>query len=185
VPSITLRIRRLRRALGALAFLAVATAAPGLAQQPDRPTTILLVRHAEAGGGDPRDPALTAAGTERAGVLADALRGAGVTAVYSTQFRRTRETGAAVAEALGTSAAVFEVSGADIPQYSRALLEHIRNNHGGETVLVVGHSNTVPAFVAEATGRPADPIDETEFDRLYVVTLTGAEARVIRARYGS
>lgn len=167
-----------------LALLLAAAAAPLEGQQSNAPTTLLLVRHAEAGGGDdPRDPPLTPAGRARAGSLAETLRDAGITAVVSTQYRRTRETGGAVAEALGLTPTVFEVGGTEVEQYSRALLDHVLAQHAGGTVLLVGHSNTTPIVVAAATGLPADTIAETEFDRLYVVTLGDGTPRVVRARY--
>jgi broad specificity phosphatase PhoE len=58
--------------------------------------------------------------------------------------------------------------------------------HPGETVLVVGHSNTVPAIV-EALGakRPAD-ICDAEFDNLYIVTIAAdGTAGVVRSKYGA
>jgi hypothetical protein len=53
-------------------------------------------------------------------------------------------------------------------------------------VLVVGHSNTVPAII-EALGavRPA-PICDPEYDNLYVVTIgPDGKAGVVRAKFGA
>ena len=63
-----------------------------------KPTTVFLTRHAERDTTPPEDPALTAAGKERAERLARMLEGAGVKAVFTSQFARTRETGRPLAE---------------------------------------------------------------------------------------
>ena len=53
-------------------------------------------------------------------------------------------------------------------------------------MVVVGHSNTVPEFI-EALGGPADVvIDEHEFDRMFVLTVTPpASASLLQFRYVS
>jgi hypothetical protein len=95
----------MRRTTFLLAIMALCSAAAPVSAQVAAPkapaTTIIFVRHAEAAGGDPRDPPLTPTGVARADALAKALSGAGVSAVYSSQFNRTRSTGEAVAKAEG------------------------------------------------------------------------------------
>lgn len=44
-------------------------------------------------------------------------------------------------------------------------------------------SGSVPAFVEQVTGRSISPIGETEFNRMYVVTLSGDEGEDILAKY--
>src|SRR5262245_58786206 len=60
------------------------------------PTVVFVVRHAETTT-DPNDPALSAAGQARAQALAQIVAPAQLAAVLSSQFRRTRETGAPAA----------------------------------------------------------------------------------------
>ena len=67
-------------------FLALPLFALPLAAQP----TVIVVRHAEALTGD--DPGLSEAGTARANALAKSLKDAGITAIYVTQYARTRDT---------------------------------------------------------------------------------------------
>lgn len=137
------------------------------------PATIFLVRHAEKlTEGD--DPALSEAGIERAQALASLLRDAGVEAIYSTDYARTRDTAAPLASLLG-----FELTLYDPDQLADVAAEIRRR---GGRCLVVGHSNTTPDLLALLGGDPGAPIDEeSEYDRLYVVTIgpDGAVGTVI------
>src|SRR5688572_14937113 len=84
-----------------LAQVAVAKETPRAAA-----TTVLLVRHAEKAAQPADDPPLTAEGEARAQALVQVARDAGVTAIVTTQFQRTRLTGAPLAQALGITAEV-------------------------------------------------------------------------------
>jgi broad specificity phosphatase PhoE len=148
-------------------------------------TVVMLVRHAEQEAG--QDPGLNAAGRARADSLVAVARRAGVAAIYHTQYRRTRETAKPAADSLGIG--MIELG----PQQGQAVTDHaaevarrILEEHGGRTVLVVGHSNTVP-LIAAALGVTEPPrIVETEYGHLFiVVNRKGEPARLIHARYGS
>jgi broad specificity phosphatase PhoE len=92
----------------AVALLVFGLAAPSPAPAPG-PRAILLLRHAERA--DPRDPdgSLAEAGAVRARRLVDVLKDAGVTAIYTTRYKRTRETAAPLAAALGIAATTVGV----------------------------------------------------------------------------
>lgn len=147
------------------------------------PTTVILVRHAERAAEPAGDPGLTPAGEQRAQALAAALKDAGVGAIVTTQFQRTRLTAKPLAEALGVGAEVIEARGAMHPQeVARAVLAR----HAGKTVVVVGHSNTVPA-IAAALGAPSpDAITDATYDNLFIVTVPagGGTATIVKAQYG-
>jgi broad specificity phosphatase PhoE len=173
-------IRSSIRAVLALTLLLSAPAITIAAQSPAGTTTIILVRHAEKAAEPAADPPLTSAGVARAEALAEMLKGAGVQAIVSTQFQRTRSTAAPAAARLGLTTEILD---ARLP--ARATVDSIFAKHRGQTILVVGHSNTVPGIVA-ALGAMAQPaICDTEYDNVYIVTLpaTGAAA-VVRAKYG-
>jgi broad specificity phosphatase PhoE len=104
-----------------------------------------------------------------------------VTAIITTQFTRTRETARPAAEALGITP---EVAAAGGVENVREVVRLIRT-HAGGVVLVVGHSNTIPAIVAALGAPQPPPMCDLDYDRLYVVLMpaTGA-ARLIPARYG-
>ena len=126
-------------------------------------TVIFLVRHAEKVA-DGEDPVLREAGEKRARGIANLLRDAGLQEIYSTDYRRTRDTAAPLASQLGL----------DVTIYDSAELEDLAaeiRRRGGRC-LVVGHSNTTPELVGLLGGEPGAPIDEqSEHDRLYVVTI--------------
>jgi broad specificity phosphatase PhoE len=143
--------------------------------------TAYLVRHAEKVTGealatlaDPRDPPLTADGAARAEALADRLLDAGVSEVWSTDTKRTRDTAAPLAARLGLEVQLYDPS--DLPGFAAQL-----KANSTATVLVVGHSNTTPQL-AEALG--ADPglpiVEKTEYDRLYVVDLATSDGEIER-----
>ena len=209
------RVATLAALLAAAASLppAAARAQPGTGQRSATPapgpaaaaTVVLVMRHAEradagAGAGNAMmaaDPGLSAAGVARARAFAEALREGEVSAVYVTQYRRTRDTGAPIA-GMATAGApiagtagvpVIErpVSAANAAGYGAALAREIRERHGGRTVAVVGHSNTVPEIVAALSGRPAPALTERDYGDVFVVILApgSGAARVLRLRAGT
>ena len=144
-------------------------------------TTVILVRHAEKAAQPAADPPLTEAGKARAEALWDAVKDAGVHAVITTQFARTVETGAPTAEHLGLKGEVVNAAGADHAARVAAAVK----KHAGETVLVVGHSNTVPAIIAALGAKEPPAICDEAYDNFYVVRIDGSgKASLIHSRYG-
>ena len=149
----------------------------------DPATVVLLVRHGEKAAQPAADPALTPEGEARAQALLEAARDAGVNAVITTQFLRTRATAEPVARAMSITPEVIAAQGAGHPQ---AVADAIRQRYVGRTVLVVGHSNTIAA-IAGALGvpRPRDLCD-SDYDQLMTVVLAeGSAPRLIRSRFGA
>ncbi|MFN8572447.1 MAG: histidine phosphatase family protein, partial [Gemmatimonadaceae bacterium] len=136
----------MKRLLTALVALSLTAAAPSGRSD----TLVLVVRHAEKAG-PTGDVPLSADGQQRAQALVGVARDAGVSAVVTTQFQRTRQTGAPVAEALGITPEVVAAA-ADTKEHARQVAELVMGKHRGQTTLVVGHSNTVPAIVAALGG---------------------------------
>lgn len=140
-------------------------------------TTVVLVRHAEKDG-DGRDPGLSDAGLRRAERLAHVLHDLPIAAVYASEFARTAATVAPLCRERHLEPVA--VPAADV----RALAARLRREHLGGTVVVCGHSNTVPAL-AKALGVADVPaIDEAEFDHLLVVTIDADGAHALALRYG-
>lgn len=142
-------------------------------------TTILLVRHAEKGAAPPDNPPLSAEGQERARSLAHVASEAGVKAIYTSQFARTRETVEPLANRLGL--AINQIDASDTAR----LINEVKSRHAGEVVLIVGHSNTVPNIIDALGGDLVPSIDDKQYDYLFVVTLPRAgKAKVVRLKYG-
>jgi broad specificity phosphatase PhoE len=141
---------------------------------------VIVVRHAErsdggavAGqmGGD-RDPGLSAAGAARAARLASMLADSGITAIFATEFRRTKDTASPLASKLKLPVQSM------IAKDTAALVAKIKSSHAGGIVLVVGHSNTVPDVIKQFGG-PAVTIADDEYDNLFIVVpATGAMTRL-------
>ncbi len=182
---------RLRLALVAGAFVVAGVGVSCVPEDDEPPTTVILARHAEKeleGDGSTgtvlpsEDPPLSEAGLRRALALAHVLGEAGVDAIYATQYLRTRSTAQPLADLLRLDV-IEATTGRD--EYAEEMAELIRAEHAGEVVLVVGHSNTVPALIQALGAGAAPQIDEDEYDDLYVVTLYGdGSASLLALRYG-
>jgi broad specificity phosphatase PhoE len=157
---------------------------PLAADATTRDTVVVVVRHAEKANDDPKDPTLSEAGSARAQALAKALANLPLAAAYATQYRRTQLTAKPAADAAGIALQVQPVDAANAASYGTDLAAIIRKRHRGQNVLVVGHSNTVPDVVKALTGVTIDEIGESEFDRIYVVTLDRrGQTRLLSLRY--
>jgi broad specificity phosphatase PhoE len=159
--------------LGCLALASVPTPAH---EAPDAgATTVVVVRHAEKATDDPtdRDPDLVETGRARARALAEVLAGAGVDAAYVTQYRRTRLTAEPAAARFEAPVRERPCCDPGVEAWSRELAAELLTRHGGETVLVVGHSNTVPDIVEALSGHDPGPMDESEYDHLFLVVVPG------------
>jgi len=154
----------------------------------DRPqpssTTVLIVRHAEKAS-DAEDSPLTEAGIERAKALVHVAADAGVSAIYSTQFKRNRETAQPLAERLGIAITEVPVNLQNPGDYGKTLARDIVLKHPGQTVLVVGHGNTIASTVEGLTGRAA-ALGDIQYGDLFVVTVSpSGPAKLIKAQYGT
>ncbi len=160
----------------ALAALACCAGEP-LAAEPRAPTVVFLVRHAEAGDTHEGDPALTELGRRRAEALAALLEHVGVTRLYSTEYRRTRETLAPLAARVGLELTV--VPGAALAEQ----VEQLRQLPAGSVAVVAGHSNTLPALVRGLGGVVSEEVlPSFAYDRLFVV-VQSAPPLVLELRY--
>jgi broad specificity phosphatase PhoE len=149
-------------------------------------TTVIVVRHAEKAADHPDDPSLDEAGERRAAELLRVLDDARIDAVYSTQLRRTLATAGPLAARRGLEVTVRPIARGEASAHSERLAREILAAHPGGSVLVVGHSNTVPELVRALSGAPVEEMTEAEYDHLYVVVIGGdGRPRVIRARFGA
>src|SRR5690606_16847507 len=107
--------------------------------------TIFIVRHAEKEASSSRDPELSAEGKARAEELSRILQKVHINEIYSTPYKRTRNTVAPVAERLGLDIKSYDPAAQD--KFTKVL-----KSASGKTILISGHSNTIPALLNLLTG---------------------------------
>jgi broad specificity phosphatase PhoE len=179
-------VRRFRYAAVFLAVQACLAAQPTHLASPAAGTTsIVVVRHAEKSTDDPRDPSLSAAGQERARTLSDVLKDAGVTDIYVTQYKRTRQTAEPLAQQSGISIVERPINAANTATYAHDLTQEILTRSAGKGVLIVGHSNTVPDIVKSLSGVTVPAIADAEYDHIFVVVVPASgPPRLMQLRFG-
>ena len=128
--------------------------------------TFVIVRHAEKVPDGSKDPPLTQAGNARAQALAQRLSSMPVIAVYTTPFQRTRQTATPTAQEHGLPLIEY-----DAKRPPADFAAQLKQRHAGQTVLVVGHSNTVPDIAAALCSCVVAPMSEAEYDRLMTVRV--------------
>lgn len=157
------------RLLSALLLLVLASAAAPPAKPPPAfPAKVYVMRHLHKAAGE--DPPLSAQGAAAARRLAKLLASEAPVALYVTPYRRTRETAAPLAAALKLQPKEYD------PRDSRALMERVAREKG--TVLIVGHSNTVPEIVDLLGGARPPELGEQDYGDLFLVE--GPARRVIK-----
>lgn len=140
-----------------------------------RVVRVVLVRHAEKETETSlKDPPLTPAGQQRAAALVQAL--GDVQAILSTDTLRTRQTATPVAEASGVTIELMEPM--DVAKI-RAVVERL----DGGTLLVVGHSNSLPVLVEALSGETIE-LGDADYGDLFIVQM-GDTPELERGRFGS
>jgi len=140
----------LPRLLAAAVLILIAACATTPQVEPPHPN-YYVTRHLQKATG--QDPGLTDEGKANAVRLADKLAKDPPSAIYVSTTRRAAETAAPLAARLGLTPKTYNP--ADTP----GLIAAVTAETG--TVLVVGHSNTVPEIVQRLGGaRPADIPDD-------------------------
>jgi broad specificity phosphatase PhoE len=143
-------------------------------------STIFVTRHADRYGTEP-DPALTPKGEEQARSLARLLSKANVKHIFTTELIRTQETAAPLAHQINVAPVV-------VPQDNfEELIKKIRGSlRTNESILVVGHRETVPRIVHVLTGKDIPPLGSGEYGRLIAITvMPNGSTSVVTLRYTS
>lgn len=172
------RTSRAAFAFGALLGASMAAVAPAVIAEP----LVILVRHAEKSSEPGSDPSLSDQGRQRADALANALRDARVTAIYTTHLKRTRETAAPIAKLSGVTPQAIQAGGG--ASHVESVATAVRRHTDG-VVLVVGHSNTIPAVIAALGGPRLPDICESAYGNLFTLVPGKEGAAVVASRYGA
>lgn len=167
--------------IAATLLIAVASLA-----QPAPQTLVYIVRHGEKASEPRRDPGLTRAGEARATALAERFADADLTGIVTSNFSRTRATARPLAKAAGIEPVVIRYRPGDFESHGRAVAEEIRMRFAGGSVLIVGHSDTVPWIVRALGGPEMEQLCEaTEYASLFILTLeAGAPTVFEHSSYG-
>src|SRR6185503_20706963 len=80
---------------------------PAVAQDDFKPITVFLIRHAERENEPKQDPPLTKDGVARSQALARLLGNAGIKAIFTSQYTRTKQTAEPLATKLGLTVTPF------------------------------------------------------------------------------
>jgi phosphohistidine phosphatase SixA len=158
----------------AFAFALWSVAAPAAAAAQG---IVFVVRHAERADASP-DSLLSSEGHARAQRLAAMLKDAGIAQIYTTTLRRTVQTAAPLAAALGLKPT--ELPSTDLD----ALISKLRAATSEARALVVGHSNTLPEILKRLGVGDPIKIADTEYDNLFaVIPRKGSPPTFVRLRY--
>ncbi len=151
------------------------------AQQEPTVTKIFIVRHAEKEAG--KDPLLTAAGNARAGDLMRTLQNEGIQKIYVSQYRRTQNTGDSLRLQLKIDT-VHYAADTVCDNLINSIMEH---SDFGKTILIIGHSNTIPQIIRKlgVTDYPYGDLPDNDFDNLFVITYKKEKAKLKVMKYGA
>jgi len=164
---------------------------PLVAQDQFKPITVFLIRHAEREDEPRQDPPLSEDGVARSQALVRLLSSAGIKAIFTSQFTRTKQTAEPLATKLGINVTPFTLKSnpsnpRQIAEESTAEVTNKILEHAGESVLVIGHSNSIPDVIKMLGGDFIPTIDERKFDDLFIVNVYAkGKAKVVQLKYGS
>ena len=155
-------------ALFLLLFLSVSVASA----QP----VVVIVRHGEKATEGGNDPDLSSAGRARADALARILKDSGITAIFTSEFKRTQETAAPTAASAHATPTV--VAAKD----TAALVARLHELKGN--TLVVGHGDTIPNLIKALGINTQINIPDDDYSELLIITL-GDKPQLFRLHYPS
>lgn len=164
---------------------------PIVAQDEFKPITVFLIRHAEREDEPKQDPPLSKIGISRSEALARLLSTAGIKAIFTSQYTRTKQTAEPLATKLGLTVTPFtlKTNPANPRQITEESTAEVTNKileHAGQSVLVIGHSNSIPDVIKMLGGAVVPTIDEKKFDDLFIVNVYAkGKAKVVQLKYGA
>ena len=135
---------------------------------------VVIVRHAEKAANGGNDPDLSSAGRTRADALARILKDSGITAIFTSQFKRTQETAAPTVTAAHVTPTVVAA------QDTAALVAKLHQLNGN--ALVVAHGDTIPNIIKALGVNSTINIPDVDYSELLIVTL-GDKPQLLRLHY--
>jgi broad specificity phosphatase PhoE len=147
------------------------------------PSIVWLVRHADRADNSPDSALKNPEGVQRAEDLKTCLSGKGVTAIVTSDRKRTIQTAAPIASKDGITPVVVPIveTANGTKQNIETVAATVRATSG--KVLVVGHSNTVAGIIRKLGGPPGLG-DITVFHRLFVLDFSKGNVAFDEMKYG-
>lgn len=140
-------------------------------------STFYFIRHAEKDRTDPEnpDPELNQDGLNRAIRWAEVFDPIPLDVVYSTNYERTSMTAAPTSVKKNIDVKYYDPNALDI--------EEFKLMNEGKNVLVVGHSNTIPAFVNKMIAlEKYEDMDDGDNSSLFIVRIIDGVPTDIRLK---
>ena len=136
-------------------------------------TIYYLIRHAEKDRStNAKDPVLNELGLKRAENWAKIFKDIPFDEIYSTDYKRTQQTAAPTAKSKGLEVLSYDTE--------NLFNEEFKTQTEKQSVLIVGHSNTTPAFVNAIVGKQEySQINDSDNGKLFIVTIDDGVSSVI------
>jgi broad specificity phosphatase PhoE len=135
---------------------------------------VVIVRHGEKATNGGNDLDLSSAGRARADALARILKDSGITAIFTTEFKRTQETAAPTATSAHVTPTV--VTAKD----TAGLVAKLQQLSGN--ALVVAHGDTIPNVIKALGINSPINIPDEDYSEVLIVTL-GDKPQLFRLHY--
>ncbi len=138
--------------------------------------TIILVRHAEkdiSATADKVDPELTADGRKRAERLVKVIKRYKPGAVYSSNYKRTRDTAAPTAAWRKKTVEIYDTK--KLPELVDKMLSSKTKRH-----LVVGHNTTTPGLANLLIKEEKyKPLPESDYTKIWIVKIRNGKLKSV------
>ena len=129
-------------------------------------TKIILLRHAEKVLDGSKDPNLTEIGEQRAEKLRYMFSDIKIDNIFSTPYIRTQKT---VEKLANEKALKIETYDPKDLNFTDFLFQNVK----GSTVVIVGHSNSIPQLVNKLIGNEKyKELSEDEYGKIWIVTFS-------------
>jgi hypothetical protein len=156
---------------------------------PGTMTTIIMIRHAERAK-EPGESALTPAGRQRAQDLVAAIGDKPITAIYSPDRGRNRETVQPLAEHSGVTVTLIpETRLTNTRRFADEFVKEVLTAHAGGTVVWVGNKSPVGIWggnlkeIYRRLGGTGDPPAQYD-DLFFIIVPDQGTVRVKKTTYG-
>ena len=137
---------------------------------------VVIVRNGEKATDGGSDPDLSPAGRARADAHARILKDSRITAIFTSEFKRTQETAAPTATSIHVTPMVVAAND------TAALVAKLHELNGN--ALVVGHGDTIRNLIKALGINTPINIPDDDYSELLIVTL-GDKPQLFRLHYPS